>query len=146
MVRAFGRFLKGTPGFVKVILLVQAVVIVGLSTWMYNEYANNQYLQTYLISLFQGKGSIIAFLGLGGLLITALGGILLKAGNILGEIEHLSEEATDRMDARKSGPEMPTPMPVLKIAEAEPVDEVGRLHRSLRRWNEQHGKNRKATP
>jgi hypothetical protein len=128
-------------------MILQATVIVGLTIWVYNEYVNNQYLQTYLISLFRGKGSMIAFLGLGGLLVTALGGILLKAGNILGEIEHLSEEASDRMGGvRKSGPEAPTPMPVLRIVEAEPVDEIGRLHDSLGRWNDQHGMTRKATP
>ncbi len=42
---------------------------------------------------------MIAVLGLGGLLGTALLGILLKAGNILGEIEHLSEKVGDRTDA-----------------------------------------------
>jgi len=146
VVRVTGRSLRGLPGFAKVVMILQATVIVGLSAWIYNEYVNNQYLQTYLISLFQGKGSMIAFLGLGGLLVTALGGILLKAGNILGEIEHLSEEVGDRIEVTKSGLEVPTRMPVLKILEAEPVDEVGRLHRSLRRWNEQHGKSRKATP
>lgn len=146
MVRVIRGFLRGIPGFAKVVMISQAMVIAVLSAWVYNEYVNNQYLQTYLISLFQGKGSMIAFLGLGGLLVTALGGILLKAGNILGEIEQLSEEASDRMDVRRSVPEMPTIMPVLKIVEADPVDEVGRLHRSLRRWNEQHWKNRKATP
>jgi hypothetical protein len=146
VVRVIGRSFWAIPWFVKVVLLVQAVVIVGLSAWIYNEYVNNQYLQMYLISLFQGRGSLIAVLGLGGLLVTALIGILLKAGNTLGEIEHLSERVEHRMGVgvTKSGPERP--MPVLKIVETEPVDEVGRLHGSLRRWNEQHRKNRKATP
>ncbi|HWY27920.1 MAG TPA: hypothetical protein VNW25_01545 [Candidatus Sulfotelmatobacter sp.] len=81
---------------------------------------------------------MIAFLGLGGLLVTTLGGILLKAGNILGDIEHLSKGVEDRIDVTESHPEMPTLMPVLRIVEVEPIDEVERLHRSLRKWNEQY--------
>src|SRR5437899_9939872 len=87
-----GRSWRDTPRFVRIVLLLQAMIIVGLSAWIYNEYVNNQYLQMYLFSLFQGRGSVIAVIGFGGLLGTALIGILLKAGNILGEIEHLSEK------------------------------------------------------
>jgi hypothetical protein len=125
---------------VKGVLVLQAAIIVGLSVWMYNEYVSNQYLQTYLLGLFQGKGSLIAVLGFGGLVVTALAGILLKAGNILGEIEHLSEKA-EIPNVGTAAREKPTTMLVLKVVEAEPVDEVGRLHRSLRRWNER-SKNR----
>ena len=79
---------------------------------------------------------MIAVLGLGGLLGTALLGILLKAGDILGEIEHLSEKVGDRTDVTQAGVERSMTMPVLKVVVAEPVDEIGRLHRSLQRWNE----------
>jgi hypothetical protein len=124
------------PRAVKILLVLQAGVIVGLSAWIYNEYMNNRYLQTYVSSLFSGGGSMIAFLGVGGVLGTALLGILLKAGNILGEIEDLSEKVENRTNTTRGGPERPASMPVLQIKEAEPVDEVGRLHRSLRRWSE----------
>ena len=120
----------------KIVLLLQPMVIVGLSAWIYNEYVNNQYLQMYLSSLFQGRGSMIAVIGFGGLLGTALIGILLKAGNILGEIEHLSEKVEDRTVVTLARPERSTLMPVLLVKQAEPVDDIGRLHRSLRRWNE----------
>jgi hypothetical protein len=136
MVRISGLSWSKVPRFVKVVLVLQAVVIVGLSVWMYKEYASNAYLQTYLFSLFQGKGSIIAVLGLGGLLGTALVGILLKAGNILGEIENLSEKVQRQTGATQVRAETPMTMPVLKVVVAEPVDEIGRLHRSLQRWNE----------
>ena len=137
MVRVMGRSWRDTPRFVKIVLLSQAMVIFGLSAWIYNEYVNNQYLQMYLFSLFQGKGSVIAVLGFGGLLGTALIGILLKAGNILGEIEHLSEKVEGRTVVTQARPERSTLMPVLQIKQAEPVDEIARLHSSLRRWNEQ---------
>src|SRR3989454_12070091 len=91
-----GRSWRDTPRFVRIVLLLQAMIIVGLSAWIYNEYVNNQYLQMYLFSLFQGRGSVIAVIGFGGLLGTALIGILLKAGNVLGEIENLSEKVEHR--------------------------------------------------
>jgi hypothetical protein len=125
------------PPFVKILLVSQAGLIIGLSAWIYNEYMNNRYLQTYVSSLVSGGGSMIAFLGLGGVLGTALLGILLKAGNILGEIEHLSEKVENSTDDTEASPERSASMPVLQIKGGEPVDEVGRLHSSLRRWNEQ---------
>jgi hypothetical protein len=123
------------PGFAKIVLAVQAVIIVVLSGWIYKEYVNNPYLQSYLFSLFQGRGSIIAVLGLGGILVTALVGILLKAGNILGEIEDLSQ----KIDVPIGVIEVPTtlaPMPVLEIADQKPRDEIDVWHGSLRRWRE----------
>jgi len=140
MFRAFGRSRRGVSSFVKGVLVLQAAIIVGLSVWMYNEYVSNPYLQTYLLGLFQGKGSLIAVLGFGGLVVTTLAGILLKAGNILGEIEHLSEKVETPLVSPAAQEKLAT-MPVLKVVEAEPVDEIGRLHRSLRRWNER-SKNR----
>ncbi len=103
---------------------------------MYNEYVSNPYLQTYLLGLFQGKGSLIAVLGFGGLIGTVLVGILLRAGSILGQIENLSEKVENK-NIDKAGMRKSTTMPVLKVVDPEPVDEIGRLHRSLRRWNEQ---------
>ena len=135
MFQAVVRSRRGVSLLVKGVLVLQAAIIVGLSVWMYNEYVSNQYLQTYLLSLFQGKGSLIAVLGFGGLVVTALVGILMKAGNILGEIEHLSEKVETPLVSPAAQEKLAT-MPVLKVVEAEPVDEVGRLHRSLRRWNE----------
>ncbi len=140
MFRAFGRSRRGVSSFVKGVLVLQAAIIVGLSVWMYNEYVSNPYLQRYLLGLFQGKGSLIAVLGFGGLVVTTLAGILLKAGNILGEIEHLSEKVETPLVSPAAQEKLAT-MPVLKVVEAEPVDEIGRLHRSLRRWNER-SKNR----
>lgn len=125
----------------KILLVLQAGVIVGSSAWVYNEYVNNTHLQSYVSSLFSGKGSMIAVLGIGGVLGTALLGILVKAGNILGEIEHLSEKVENRTATTRTDQKGSTSMPVLQIKGAEPVDEVGRLHNSLRRWNER-SKNR----
>jgi hypothetical protein len=127
---------RDAPRFVKVLVLLQAAIIVGLSVWMYNEYVSNSYLRTYLASLLQRTGSIISVISLEGLIAVLLVGILLKAGSVLGDIEHLSERVGDQADAPKAGQDRPVPMPVLKVVEPEPADEIGRLHRSLRRWNE----------
>jgi len=135
MVRAVGRSWGSVSLYVKAVLVLQAAIIVGLSVWIYNEYVSNPYLQTYLFGFFQGKGSLIAVLGFGGLLGTVLFGILLKAGSIIGEIEHLSEKV-ENTDVVKAGLEKSMTIPVLIVVDAEPVDEIGRLHRSLRRWNE----------
>ncbi len=131
-----GHSWRDTSMFVKVLLVLQTTIIVGLSVWMYNEYVSNLYLQTYVASRLQGTGSIIAVMSLGGLVATVLVGILLKAGNILGDIDHLSERVDDQAHAPEEGQERSVPMPVLKVVEPEPVDEISRWHRSLRRWNE----------
>jgi len=101
---------------------------------MYNEYMSNSYLRTYLASLLQGAGSIVAVMSLGGLIAIVLVGILLKAGSVLGDIEHLSEKVEDHADVTDARPD-DWPMPLLKVVEPEPADEISRLHSSLRRWN-----------
>src|SRR5437899_6002427 len=129
-----GRSWRDTPRFVRIVLILQAMIIVGLSAWIYNEYVNNQYLQMYLFSLFQGRGSVIAVVGFGGLLGTALIGIFLKAGNILGEIEHLSEKVEDRTVVTPTRSDRLTVKLVLQIKQADSVDEISRIHKSLLRW------------
>ena len=90
-----GHSWRDASRFVKVLLVLQASIIVGLSVWMYNEYVSNSYLRMYLAGLLQGTGRIIAVMSLGGLVAIALVGILLKAGSVLGDIEHLSERVAD---------------------------------------------------
>jgi hypothetical protein len=135
VVRVIGRFWSNVPGFARILLIVQAIVIVALSAWLYNEYVNNRYLQGYLFSLLDGKGPMLAILGIGGVIGTALIGILLKAGNVLGEIENLSEKV--ETESYFDAPVLRSAeMPVLRIANREPRDEIGRLHGSMRRWKE----------
>jgi len=44
------------------IMLLQMLVIVLLSSWIYEEYLNNIYLQSYINDLIQADGSLIAIL------------------------------------------------------------------------------------
>jgi hypothetical protein len=127
---------REASSFVKVLLVLQTAIIVGLSVWMYNEYLSNSYLRTYLDSLLRGTGPVIPVMGLGGLVAIVLVGILLKAGSVLGDIQHLSETVQDPTHIAQARPETSITMPVLEILELEPVDEISRLHGSLRRWNE----------
>jgi len=124
------------PGFAKTLLVVQAIIIVGLSGWIYNEYVNNQYLQMYMLSLFGGQAPILTIIGVGGVVGTALIGILLKAGNVVREIEHLSENVGAASDTNTGMVLSSAQRPVLEIANREPRTEIGRLHGSLQRWKE----------
>ena len=45
---------KSIPRFAKLIILLQAIVILFLSFWIYQEYLNNTYLQRYVNGYFQG--------------------------------------------------------------------------------------------
>jgi len=136
VVRVTGRSWSNVPGFAKILLVIQAITIAVLSGWLYNEYVNNLYLQVYLFSLFQGRGSFLAVIGFGGLVGTALVGLLLKAGNILGEIEHLSEKVGNGTDTNTATVSRSAQMPVLKVANREPRTEIGKLHGSMQRWKE----------
>ena len=53
---------KSVPGFAKIIMLLQMLVIVFLSSWIYEEYLNNIYLQSYVNDVIQAYGSLIAIL------------------------------------------------------------------------------------
>jgi hypothetical protein len=127
---------REASSFVKVLLVLQTTIIVGLSVWMYNEYLSNSYLRTYLASLLQETGSVSPIMGLGGLIAIVLVGILLKASSVLGDIQHLSDRVENQTDIARAHPKMSITMPVLKVVEPEPVDEISQLHGSLRRWNE----------
>jgi len=53
---------RTVPGFAKVIMLLQMLVIILLSSWIVEEYLNNIYLQAYVNDLIQADGSLIAIL------------------------------------------------------------------------------------
>ncbi len=51
------------PGFAKTIILLQMVVIFFLSFWIFQEFENNVYLQSYVNSLLQSSGVTLVALG-----------------------------------------------------------------------------------
>lgn len=64
---------RKTPGFAKGIMLFQTLIILFLSSWIYEEYLNNIYLQAYVNDTFQAYGLLIAATIIVGALGTAFG-------------------------------------------------------------------------
>jgi hypothetical protein len=56
---------KGTPRPVKILVLLQTVIIVSLSFWIYEEYLNNQYLQKYVNGSLGGSLFSIILVAIG---------------------------------------------------------------------------------
>ena len=50
------------PGYAKIIMLLQSIVILFLSFWVLEEYTYNIYFQAYLNDMVQTNGSLIAIL------------------------------------------------------------------------------------
>src|SRR2546427_4527535 len=50
------------PGYAKIIMLLQSMVILFLSFWVLQEYTYNIYFQAYLNDMIQTNGSLIAIL------------------------------------------------------------------------------------
>ena len=66
---------KSIPGFAKVLILVQFLVILFMSFWIYEEYLNNSYLQAYLNGNLQGvsfTATVLISIGLFTLVAVAL--------------------------------------------------------------------------
>lgn len=51
---------RTVPGFAKIIMLLQTLVIILLSSWIVEEYLNNIYFQAYVNDVVQVDGSLIA--------------------------------------------------------------------------------------
>lgn len=126
----------GGSRLTRAFILLQSVIIVALSVWLYKEYVSNQYLQLYLAGLFQGQGSVITLLGVGGLIVTVFVGVLLKAGGILGEIEQLSSRVEDQRANVPAVVETFSMMPTLEVVDTRPIDDLSWIHGSLLRWSE----------
>src|SRR5436853_6864831 len=50
------------PGYAKIIMLLQSMVILFLSFWVLQEYTYNIYFQAYVNDMVQTNGSLIAIL------------------------------------------------------------------------------------
>jgi hypothetical protein len=65
--------LKSLPGYAKVLLLLQLVIILFLSFWIYQEYQNNRYLRSYVGDNLQGTVLNLLFLvAIGSFIIIAV--------------------------------------------------------------------------
>jgi hypothetical protein len=68
-----GSLWKKIPGFAKILLLVQTVMILFMGFWIYQEYLNNPYLQAYVNGFFQGDSlTAIILISIGSFATVAL--------------------------------------------------------------------------
>jgi len=92
------------PGHAKAIMVFQTFVILFLSFWIYQEFQNNQYLQSYVNTSLQGTGFIA-------LALTTITGFSLVAAVLFSKLrrahreleEVLSDETVRQAVTRPSG-------------------------------------------
>ena len=64
---------KSIPGFAKVLILLQTLIIVFMSFWIHQEYLNNSYLQEYVSNYLQeGSFATISLISIGGFTTVAM--------------------------------------------------------------------------
>src|SRR5215467_11490882 len=91
------------PGFVKIIILTQAAIILAFTVAMYQDYVNNAYLQQYVITLFTSNIIADATLSMITASVFALGtftllGSMGTAKKASREMKLLSEPADETLD------------------------------------------------
>jgi len=85
---------KSIPGFAKTLLFVQTVIILFMSFWIYQEYQNNPYLQSYVNGNLQaGSFTTIVFISISMCTIIAIG-LFLKLRSTRRELEGVLSAGT----------------------------------------------------
>ena len=95
---------RSLPGYGKAIMALQTLIILFLSFWIYQEFQNNQYLQSYVNTSLQGTGFIaLALATITGFSVVAafLFSKLRRANRELEEV--LSDETVRQAVTRPSG-------------------------------------------
>lgn len=80
---------RHVPGPVKILLLVQSLVIAYLAFWMYENYQNDFYFQSYVNTSLQGSGFTIVALSSVGIFSAVAMGLYLKLRRTHKELAHL---------------------------------------------------------
>ncbi len=73
----------------KILLIVQSFVITYLGFWMYENYQNDFYFQSYVNASFQGSGFTIVALSSVGIFSAVAMGLYMKLRRTHRELEHL---------------------------------------------------------
>ncbi len=92
---------KLMPGYAKIIMLLQSMMILFLSFWVVQEYMYNIYFQAYVNDTIQAEGSLIAIL----IFVSALG-VALGLFKVLKSTHH-------QIGALVNQPQVPTMAPVV---------------------------------
>ena len=113
---SFGEGRK-TPGFAKGIMLFQTLIILFLSSWIYEEYLNNIYLQAYVNNTFQAYGLlIVAAVILGALgLSFGLMKILKSTHEQIGELVNNQDSVSMGVISGDSPMAAPSPKPAIDL-------------------------------
>src|SRR5467141_3871555 len=94
---------KSIPGFAKTLLLVQTLIILFMSFWIYQEYQNNTYLQAYVNGNLQaGSFTTLVFISIGLFTIVAIG-LFLKLRSTRKELEGVLSTGTIGRDGTRRG-------------------------------------------
>ncbi len=89
---------QGLPGSAKLVMVLQTIIIVFLTFWVYQEYLNNLYLQDYLNGYVQTNGLTIAVLGSVGVFVTVSVGLYARLRHTRRQLDKAvtAEEAQGR--------------------------------------------------
>ena len=89
---------KSIPGFAKVLILVQFLVILFMSFWIYQEYLNNVYLQTYV----NGNLQVVSFTGI---VLIAIGLFTIVAVAMYTKLRSTRKELEGIVSTETAGPD-----------------------------------------
>jgi hypothetical protein len=101
---------RTVPGFAKIIMLLQTLVIVLLSFWVVEEYLNNIYFEAYVNNVIQVEGSLISIL----VIIAGLG-MALGLFKVLRSTHREIGALVNQPQAPISGPVRSSSMPGLDL-------------------------------
>jgi hypothetical protein len=101
---------KLMPGYAKIIMLLQSMVILFLSFWVVQEYMYNIYFQAYINDTIQADGSLIAIL----VFVSALG-LALGLFKVLKSTHH-------QIGALVNQPQVPSMAPVASVPKQSAID------------------------
>ena len=104
---------------VKIIILVQAAVILVFTVGMYQEYVNNSYLQAYTLTLFSSNFFADLMLSMVTVSVFAIGTFTLLGS--MGSTRRLGKEWKALSEPAEETMAMPV-MPVLETADAIPAE------------------------
>ena len=81
--------LSRLPGYAKVIIIIQTMVILFYVFWTYEEYVNNQYFQNYVNRSLQGGAFGIIAISTVGIFSAVASGLFMKLHSTRKELESL---------------------------------------------------------
>jgi len=90
---------------VKILVLVQSLANLFMGFWIYQEYLNNPFLQSYVNGFFRGGSLIAIILGLVGLSAIVVAGLYVRLRGVRKTLYGMRSRETGGLDrGRRSGP------------------------------------------